>query len=349
MLAWLGGLSGCGDRSGLLVPDDLASGSTLSAASETSSSVSTGAASSSAASLPSEAGSSPPSEPQDASVSLDALPPVSVPPAAPPPSACADGGSTLIYLISEGYVLLSYDPPSGALTPIGQVNCPSASQPFSMAVDQTGIAYVLYEDGELFRVSTANANCEPTGFVSQQQGFPAEFGMGFAQNAQGTGETLYVAGDAMTDADSVLASIDTTSLVLTVIGAFEPPLVKPELTGTGAGGLFAFAERYAADGGDEGTSVIAQIDPATAQVVRASPLPTVDQGIAWAFAFWGGDFYTFTAPPPNNSPSVVQRYSPSDGTVTTVGDVPAAVGLIVGAGVSTCAPQTLPQGVTFPR
>jgi len=312
MLPWLVGLSGCGDRTGLLLPDD------------------------------------------------DALPPVSVPPAAPP-SACADGGSTLIYLISDGYELLSYDPPSGALTRIGKITCPETgtcpsavgpvpAAPFSMAVDQTGIAYVVYCDGELFRVSTANAGCEVTGFVSQQHGFPAEFGMGFAQNAQGTGETLYVAGDVETDAGvpvpSVLASIDTTPLVLSVIGTFGPQLLRPELTGTGAGGLFAFAELHAADGRDENSSIIAQIDPATAQVTRVSPLPGVVQGGAWAFAFWGGDFYTFTAP---SSATVVQRFSPSDGTVTTVGDVPTDIGLIVGAGVSTCAPQTLPQGVTLPR
>jgi hypothetical protein len=314
MLPWLGGLSGCGDRTGLLIPG------------------------------------------------LDALPPVSVPPAAPPPSACADGGSTLIYLISDGFKLLSYDPPSGALTQIGQITCPETgtcaspngtvvpASPFSMAVDQTGIAYVVYCDGELFRVSTANAACEATTFLSQQHDFSPKFGMGFAQNAQGAGETLYVAGDLDTNAGeplpSVLASVDTTSLVLSVIGTFGPQLLRPELTGTGAGGLFAFAELYAADDVDEGSSIIAQIDPATAQVTRVSPLPGVVQGGAWAFAFWGGDFYTFTAP---SSATVVQRFSPSDGTVTTVGDVPTDFGLIVGAGVSTCAPQTLPQGVTLPR
>ena len=64
-----------------------------------------------------------------------------------------------------------------------------------MAVDRTGIAYVVFSpSGELFRVSTATAACEPTPFVSGQGGFSSTFGMGFSGDTDG-GETLYVAGD----------------------------------------------------------------------------------------------------------------------------------------------------------
>jgi hypothetical protein len=67
----------------------------------------------------------------------------------------------------------------------------------------------------------------------------------------------------------------------------------------------------------------------------------VDQGFGWAFAFWGGDFYTFTSP--TDVGSVVQRFRPGDGTITSVAEFQP--GVIVGAGVSTCAPQQeLPPG-----
>jgi hypothetical protein len=62
--------------------------------------------------------------------------------------------------------------------------------------------------------------------------------------------------------------------------------------------------------------------------------PGIDIAGGWAFAFWGGDFYTFTAPSGN---TLVQRYRPSDGSVVTVSSL--AGRQVVGAGVSTCAPQ----------
>ena len=55
----------------------------------------------------------------------------------------------------------------------------------------------------------------------------------------------------------------------------------------------------------------------------------------WAFAYWGGAFYFFTST--DGSTSIVSRYVPGGPlalpTVTTLGTP------VVGAGVSTCAPQ----------
>ena len=68
-------------------------------------------------------------------------------------------------------------------------------------------------------------------------------------------------------------------------------------------------------------------------VIAETPFPTVDQGNGWAFAFWGGDFYMFTAP---GGGSDVTRYRPTDNSVTVVATLPTR---IVGAGVSTCAPS----------
>lgn len=287
--------------------------------------------------------------PFDAGPSLDALPPidVTVPPNQPPPAVCADASATLIYLISEEFGLYSYDPSTEALTPIALINCPATgvcpfggqpASPFSMAVNQAGLAYIVYCTGQLFQVSTADGHCEPTGFASDQFGFPSTFGMGFTLNPQATSETLYVAGAVADGGDAILGSIDTSTFALSVIGPFAPPISQPELTGTAAGGLFGFYAVNPPDGG-EATSGIAQIDPFTAALVGNAPLPDVSQGDAWAFAFWGGDFYTFTAPP--QAPWLlqhtrVQRYRPSDGTTVQLLTIPDR---IVGAGVSTCAPQ----------
>jgi hypothetical protein len=80
-----------------------------------------------------------------------------------------------------------------------------------------------------------------------------------------------------------------------------------------------------------------EIDKDTAAVTTLAPLPGIVFGGGWAFAFWGGDFYTFTAPGGTNSSSIVNRYRPSDGSIVQVATTPGLT--IVGAGVSTCAPQ----------
>jgi hypothetical protein len=68
-------------------------------------------------------------------------------------------------------------------------------------------------------------------------------------------------------------------------------------------------------------------------VTNSSSLPGVSQGSGWAFAFWGGNFYTFTAP---GGSTVVTRFDPNDGSIVQVAQTSD---VIVGAGVSTCAPQ----------
>jgi hypothetical protein len=264
----------------------------------------------------------------------DALPPIDVTP--PPPDApndCPDAAATLIYVITQSNNLYSFNPAQPSFKPIGRIACPDTggATPFSMAVDRTGIAYIVFGDGELFRVSTATAACQATSFVPGQQLFPPTFGMAFSHEVADGGETLFVAGDN-TGAPDQLATIDVTDYRLTVVGSFNPQITAAELTGTGAGDLFGFWSPGGPGGLD---SAIVQIDKATAQVTNSSPLPGVAQGQGWAFAFWGGDFYTFGAPPPAGT-TVVHRFRPSDGSIVQVASTSEVV---VGAGVSTCAPQ----------
>jgi len=313
-------IAACGSRTGLLVPLDLDAGADAKGD----------------ASIIHNIDAKSPEE--DALDEEEALPLLDVRPPPPDvavPSDCVDAGSTFIYLISATNNLYSFYPPSAAFTLIGTIACPDSdgSNPFSMAVDRKGIAYIVFQSGQLYRVSTANAACVPTAFATGQQGYPANFGMGFSQDTDG-GETLYVASDAVSGQPSQLATIDVTNgYTLNVVNAFNPQINMAELTGTGAGGLFGFWDTDPEGMASGPDSAIVQIDKTTAQVTNSSPLPGLSQGNGWAFAFWGGDFYTFTAP---GGSTVVNRFDPNDGSVVQVAETTDE---IVGAGVSTCAPQ----------
>jgi hypothetical protein len=274
----------------------------------------------------------------------DALPPIDARPLHDAqPLLCADAGATLIYVVSNTDELLSFDPSSGTFSPITQLACDDPDHPFSMAVDHKGTAYVLYyappaqvgaptKPGRLYRVSLATGACAPTAFVPGQLGFNS-FGMGFSADNQGVGETLYVANAGDTGR---LGSIDVKTFVLSDIGVFKPPVVyHAELSGSGDGRLYAFFD--ASQLGQPG-SAIAEIDKATAKIVAQTLLPLINQGQAWAFGFWGGDFYMFTTPnDASGAFSNVTRYRPSDGSLSHVATY--TDGAIVGAGVSTCAPS----------
>ncbi len=260
----------------------------------------------------------------DAEVVTDALPPIDVTVPQDVFNDCPNAEATFVYVVTKEFELLSFYPPTAQFRSIGKLNCPSTSMPFSMAVDHTGIAYVLYQSGELFRVSTATGDCKTTGFASGQGGFGVTFGMGYSSDSQGTSETLYVASD---ESPSRLATIDTTSFALKVVAPFKPSIQRAELTGTGGGDLFAF---YAVGSGADST--IGQIDKTNGTLTNQSVLKGDSQGSGWAFAFWGGDFYTFTAP---DNTTVVTRYRPRDNSLVTVAK---RSDVVVGAGVSTCAP-----------
>jgi hypothetical protein len=244
---------------------------------------------------------------------------------------CQDAGITYIYLISSENELLRFYPPDLSITTIGTIDCPSDSQPFSMAVDRQGVAYVLFANGELFRVSTLTASCKPTSFVSDPGLFSLNFGMGFSSNKDDPGETLFIAGADLGNpgATSTLGKIDPSKFDLTPIGPLSKPIGNPELTGTGDSRLFAF-------GPEAPNSHLAEIDKATAKVKSDVLINLNQSGInAWAFAFWGGDFWFFTSE--QTGSSVVHRYTP--GGITTPPAVAQINLTIVGAGVSTCAPS----------
>ncbi|HEY2368216.1 MAG TPA: hypothetical protein VGH87_17580 [Polyangiaceae bacterium] len=169
-------------------------------------------------------------------------PPDIVFPDVPIVTNCEDAGTQYIYVITESNELYSFFPPSLTFAKIGDINCSGSATPFSMAVDRSGIAYSVFTDGNLFQVSTLNAACKSTTFKPNQGGITT-FGMGFSGDVD-AGETLYIAADETNNVTSRLASIDTQTFALDVIGQFQPQGgARCELTGTGDGRLFAFCDR----------------------------------------------------------------------------------------------------------
>jgi hypothetical protein len=231
-----------------------------------------------------------------------------------------------IYLVTAETDLYRYRPDTGAFSLVGNLSCPSGGSPFSMGVSRTGTAYVVYNDGELFKVSTADASCEPTDWLPGTGGFTT-FGMGYAIDNDMMGETLHVAEINFQNPSKGLARIDTKTFELTFIGPFsENPGNALEMSSSDDGNLYGYFLNADGNGG-----VIVQIDKNTAEIKSKVPLPVGSAGSALAFAYWGGDFYVFTSD--GNSTTTVTKYQPSDGTVGVVATLNRTV---VGAGVSTC-------------
>jgi hypothetical protein len=220
-------------------------------------------------------------------------------------------------------------------------------QPNSMAIDRDANAYVNYvesdggEDtaGAIFKVSTVDASCQPTN-ISLGSGW-YRLGMGFSTDAtDAISETLFITGTGNSGAASPgLGRIDFATGEVVPIGAFTGTLKgkDAELTGTGAAQLFGFFTTTPVQ--------VAEIDKASGAIVTAKSLPTVETPSAWAFSFWGGAFYLYTAPSPIAQPdrttNVTHHVFPDGPTDTAYME---NIGFrIVGAGVSTCAPVEPPK------
>lgn len=233
---------------------------------------------------------------------------------------CA-GATTNVYVMARNPdAIHRFDPVTLTFTRLGTLDCP-ASDSFSMAVDRRGKAWVLFNSGKLFHVRLSDLHCQEV--VLQNRGRELSvFGMGFAKNDTGDGETLFIS------ANSKLSKVDPSTLVVSEIG---PSLGNiAELTGTGDNQLYGFTPY---------NGVVARLDKATGKSLEIHRTSAVTSG-NWAFAQWGGDFWIFTRDATSPTSSVT-RYSPATKASDVV--VPDAGIRIVGAGVSTCAPYEPPQ------
>jgi len=253
--------------------------------------------------------------------------------------SCSDAGAGLIYVVDDANDLLAFDPrklPGDPFQRIGTIRCGNRTgMPFSMSVDRHGRAWVVYTDGALYKVSIADARCRPTGYAPGAAGF-LRFGMGFVTDGPGgTTEKLFIASN---DPSHNLGYIDTAARlaphVVGKVAAAEQH--NPELTGTSEAQLFGFFPMAS------GPSFVQEIDRATGAargqrwMLGKAPLGGIG---AYAFAQWAGVFYIF-----------VETYNDSSELDASVRAIDRATGTyrvvlhhlpyrIVGAGVSTCAPE----------
>jgi hypothetical protein len=267
--------------------------------------------------------------------------------------ACTADGVDLIYVVDESYNLLSFDPrligSGNEFNLIGSLATACTPQkgnvpgwggigitPFSMAVDRTATAWVLYTSGEIFKVSTQNASCQITPYLAEQAQMYL-FGMGFVSDAVGSDqEHLYIGGgDPSAATNGRLGIVDPNTYALTLLGNITASSeLSPELTGTGAAELWAFYPGI-------NRAFVQQIDKASGAPSGAElPIPGGLGGTvtAWAFAQWGGVMYIFVTTDNGlgTEVSTVRAIDKATGNYSV--PLPNIPYKIVGAGVSTCAP-----------
>jgi hypothetical protein len=229
--------------------------------------------------------------------------------------------SQVIFTFDSANTLSAFDPSTLTFTDIGTLNCPGSSYPFSMSVDENGIAWTLYGDGSLFQVDTGNAACYATSYVSGQQGFQL-FGMGDIFHSLVGTDTLFIAGGSGVGNAQSLGTIDFATLLVSYIAPLSGG--DFELSGTGNGELWGFSPGAFAGG----EAIIAQIDTTTGNLLTTYSLPSLPPSGSWAMKFHGDAFWIFES----NQIFTVQH---SDGSLATA--VQDDGRFVVGAGVSTCA------------
>jgi hypothetical protein len=258
--------------------------------------------------------------------------------------------SKLVYVVDNNNQMSQFDPSTKTFKDLGALNCPAGAgfAPFSMGVDRNATAYVLYVNADpltgdplgskIFKVDTTVTGlpCTATSFTPDPS--MKEFGMGFSTDtAGGSTDKLYIAGsnDASTTSNAKLATLDVSTMAVTMVpgGTIQG---SPELTGNANAELWAFFP-------DATNPKIQGINKASGAAITPAPLPAGLKGepAAWAFAFYGGDYWIFLAKQDGLGgalPTTVYQVSP---TGALKGMTPTTNRRIVGAGVSTCAPVVI--------
>src|SRR5258706_13630178 len=83
---------------------------------------------------------------------------------------CSDSAK-LVYVVDENNKLSQFDPTTKTFHDLGTLTCQASfgGTPFSMGVDRTATAFVLYSTGEVFKVDTSSPSltCTKTSYTPQ--------------------------------------------------------------------------------------------------------------------------------------------------------------------------------------
>ncbi|MFT3698936.1 MAG: hypothetical protein QM831_37660 [Kofleriaceae bacterium] len=266
---------------------------------------------------------------------------------------CSDA-SKLIYVVDNNNTMSQFDPTTKMFHDLGTLSCPGTGgdpndpfnpdyQPFSMGVDRNANAYVLFVDQngvdatpKLFKVDTTNnLACTTTAFTP---GNLAEFGMGFSTDtAGGDTDKLFIAGgtSSVTLEKATLYTLDTSSGTVSS-GIGQKMAGSPELTGNANAELWGFFPTDSTNHVKAHMDQINKADATSTPIDLSTTLPSGDP-MAWAFAFYGGEYWVFLETS-NDSATKVYEYSPTGALMSTTNTNTRE---IVGAGVSTCAPVVI--------
>jgi hypothetical protein len=249
---------------------------------------------------------------------------------------CADNTET-IHVVTELGEIWRFDPTTLDFVLVVDVSTlPGCGFPslFSMGVSRDGMAWLQYQDASLRTIDiNAPAACTPQPFVPPVGLAGFNFGMGFVSESElHPCDSLYGIKDGL---PGLLVEIDTAALV--AANTYPTAVFHAELTGTGAGQLFAFVD-----------GALIELDKDSGAELETTDLGGFQTTLAFAFAAYGGDFFFFTVSDVNPSSSKVTQldYDDSDGNglqdLVQILDTAPFNSRIVGAGVSTCAPTMPP-------
>jgi hypothetical protein len=267
-----------------------------------------------------------------------------------PGDGCSEEAK-LVYLLTTDNKIRSFDPGKKEFGQPFSVACPVPNdgndwQPNSMAVDRNTVAWVNYVGsdflggdaaGLIYEVDLAKKTCAQAPTVHLPSGW-FRVGMGFSTDALGsTTETLWVTGTSSIGQSPGLGRIDPGSKILNQNpGPWSGDALlagqDAELTGTGDAKLFGFFTTSPVR--------VAEIDKTNAKILSNHTVGSVPKPSAWAFSFWGGAFYFYTSD--GFQSSTITRYDASTNQVDGA-YVLTAPAIVVGAGVSTCAPLKPPS------
>ena len=268
----------------------------------------------------------------------------------PTPAACANPATQRVYALDVAGELFSFDPTAVAgtahgFTRIGTLACSAGSAlppftdpatPYSISVDDSARAWVLYTSGELFLVSTSSASCAASSFVPSQMTGGATwslFGAAFSTDSTASpAERMWISGGATDGTLGHLGKVDPSTLAVTTVGTIGGGnALRPDLTGLSDATLWGFFPN------PNGTSAVQQIDKTSGALV-GSPFAMTTTGMdAWAVAHWGGQFYLFVSTTQGmTSNETIRKIDRATGSQSTLAqNLPFT---IVAAASSTCAP-----------
>ena len=136
--------------------------------------------------------------------------------------SCGAAGLTA-YLWDMVGILYTFDPATLGVETLGQVNCPTNAEPWTLSVSRAGVGYMMFTDWNIYRVDLATLDCTQTPYVPGQLGFTDDEALAVSRG-QGA-ERLFVYSNIPV---ATLAVTDLTDFVLSPVAPRRPrPPARP--------------------------------------------------------------------------------------------------------------------------